>query len=63
MSLLLLLEKANGNFPLTCPLFYALSLIKELGLLQNSTSANKTYFQLNKTNNQVISDQNIFLEK
>ena len=34
--------------------------MKELGLVQNITSTNKTYIQVNKTNNQVISDQTRF---
>ena len=37
--------------------------MKELGLVQNITSTNKTYIQVNKTNNQVISDQTRFLNK
>ena len=31
--------------------------------MQNTTSTNKTYIQVNKTNNQVIADQKIFLNK
>ena len=37
-----------------CQLFYV--LIKELGLNENTTCTNKTYIQVNKTNDHVISN-------
>ena len=37
-------------------------LIKELGLDQNTTSTNKTYIKVNKTNNHVISDHTTFFK-
>lgn len=43
--------------------FYALLLIEGLNLDQNITSTNKTYFQVNKPNNQVISDHTTFPKK
>ena len=43
--------------------FYALLLIEELDLDQNISSTNKTYFQINKPNNQVISDHTTFPKK
>ena len=45
-----------------CQRFYALVLTKELGFDQNKTSINKTYIQVNKPNNQVISDHTTFLQ-
>ena len=45
-----------------CQHFYALVLTKELGFDQNKTSINKTYVQVNKPNNQVISDHTTFLQ-
>lgn len=43
--------------------FYALLLIEGLDLDQNINSTNKTCFQVNKPNNQVISDQTTFPKK
>ena len=44
-------------------IFYALLLIEGLDLDQNINSTNKTYFQVNKPNNQVISDHTTFPKK
>ena len=37
-------------------------LIKELGLDQNTTSTNKTYIQVSKTNNHITSSHTTFLK-
>ena len=46
------IDEANDNVAFICRQFYALLLLKELGLEQNRTSINQIYIQVNKTNNQ-----------
>ena len=55
------IDKANGNIASIFQQFYALALIKELGLDFNNIVTNKTYFPVHKTNNQVISGNTTFL--
>ena len=45
------MDKANENAAFICQQLYALALIKQLGLDQNTTSINQTYIQITKTNN------------
>ena len=54
------ISKANGNFAFICQILHVLVLINKLGLYQNTSSTNKTYMQVNITNNQVISDHTAF---
>ena len=56
-------DKANGNVVFLCQQLYALVIINEFCLDQNTNSTNKIYFQLHKTVNEVISDQTTFLTK
>ena len=56
------IDKAGGNVAFICQQFYALVLIKELGLDHNNTATNKTFILLHKTDNQVISDHTSFLK-
>ena len=60
---LILLNKVKGDAAIIYQYFYTLVLIKELGLDQNTTSINKTYIQVNKAINQIISDHTTFLKK
>ena len=41
------IDKAHSNFAFAWQSFYALVLIKELGLDQHTTSISKTYIQIN----------------
>ena len=45
------MDKANENAAFICQQLYALALIKQLGLDQNTTNINQTYIQITKTNN------------
>ena len=55
------INKATGNVAFICQCFYALFLIRELGLDDNNTGTNKTFIQVHKTNNQVVSGHTKFL--
>ena len=50
-------DKTNKNVALFCQRFYALVLIKELGLDHKNIGKNKNYILVHKTNNHVISGQ------
>ena len=50
-------DKTNKNVALFCQRFYALVLIKELGLDHKNIGTNKNYILVHKTNNHVISGQ------
>ena len=54
-------DKVNEDAAFICQRFYALVLIKELGLDHNNTGTNKTYIPVRQTNNQVISGLTTFL--
>ena len=55
------LNEANGNITFICQYFYALVLMKELGLDHNNTGTNKTYIPVHKIDGQVTSDHTTFL--
>ena len=59
--LLTRINKAN-NVAFICLQFFPFVLINKLGLDQNTISASKTYIQVNKTNNQVISNLILFVK-
>ena len=54
------LNEADGNIAFICQYFYALVLMKELGLDHNNTGINKTYIPIHKTDGQVTSDHTTF---
>ena len=54
-------DKANGNVAIICQQFYALVLIKELGLDHDNSGTNKNYIPVHKTNYRVISGHTTFL--
>ena len=59
--LLTRINKAN-NVAFICQQFFPFVVINKLGLDQNTISASKTYIQVNKTNNQVISNLILFVK-
>lgn len=64
MSLLLSPKnKANGKAANICQRFHDLFVKVELGLNQNTSSVNKYFIQLIKTNSQVIANQTTFIKQ
>ena len=55
------ITKTNENVAFICQQFYAIALIKELGLEHNNTNKIKTYIPVHKNNNEVISGHTTFL--
>ena len=55
------IHEATGNVAFICQQFYALVLMKELGLDLNNTGTSKTYIPVHKTNNEVTTAHITFL--
>lgn len=56
-------NKANGKAANICQRFHDLFVKVELGLNQNTSSVNKYFIQLIKTNSQVIANQTTFIKQ
>lgn len=56
-------NKANGKAANICQRFHDLFVKAELGLNQNTSSVNKYFIQLIKTNSQVIANQTTFIKQ